>query len=630
MTVEQLLTLSTDYSQRTQQVREKYPFYRWCCRNVPGYKTRRGNLLFRKKVLELALEKEDYALQLWIMCSRDLLFFVNTLCFTYDPRKITKIMDIPFITYEYQDVAYDDIKKAIENEYDQLTVKSRTMGATWMYLVVFVWMFLFRPGASFRLLSRNEDLVDKDESSDSLFWKILFTIKYLPHFIQPEYNYVHLHIKNYDNEAAIDGCSTTSDTLRGGRCTAAFPDEFAAVPDGDGILAATNAVTRCRLFNSTHHGAGSAFYRKSITGINKLNLHWSIHPIYKLGMYYSKDKKLTRLDDFKGEVQIDDKRYFYPDNYPFNLDGKLRSPYYDDYEARAGHPMEVAQELDMDPFAADFQYFDGPMIQEIETEDVREPFHEGMLEFDEDSLDPLEFVEGKNGPLKLWIHPDMYGRFPVDLQVGVGVDISAGTGASNSARTYVNLRTGEKIAEYVDPWIKPEAFAKVGIALNRWFNDAFEVPDGAGPGRTYCDELISLGYRNLYFRRDEVGLKKKVSDKPGVFLNPKEKRAIFGKYRRSLKDKTFIQRSHEANQECLAYIFTTGNKIEHTTAVKSVDPSGAGDSHGDRCVADACANKCLELLGMKNLLEVPVNMPRNCWASRKREYEQKKRKEKEW
>ncbi len=62
MTVEQLLTSSTDYSQRMQQVREKYPFYRWCCRNVPGYKTKRGNLLFRKRILELALEKEDFAL----------------------------------------------------------------------------------------------------------------------------------------------------------------------------------------------------------------------------------------------------------------------------------------------------------------------------------------------------------------------------------------------------------------------------------------------------------------------------------------------------------------------------------------------------------------------------------------
>jgi hypothetical protein len=77
MTVEQLLTSSTDYSLRTQQVKEKYPFYRWCCRNVPGYKTKRGNLLFRKRILELALEKEDFALQVWIMCSRDLLFYIN-------------------------------------------------------------------------------------------------------------------------------------------------------------------------------------------------------------------------------------------------------------------------------------------------------------------------------------------------------------------------------------------------------------------------------------------------------------------------------------------------------------------------------------------------------------------------
>ncbi len=77
MTVEQLLTSLTDYSQSAKAVQDKYPFYQWCCRNVPGYKTKRGNLLFRKRILELALEKEDFALQLWIMCSRDLLFYIN-------------------------------------------------------------------------------------------------------------------------------------------------------------------------------------------------------------------------------------------------------------------------------------------------------------------------------------------------------------------------------------------------------------------------------------------------------------------------------------------------------------------------------------------------------------------------
>ena len=555
-------------------------------------------------------------------------------CWTYDPRLLPDhIPEIPFITYEFQDVAFDDIRMAITKGYDQLTEKSRTMGASWMYLLVFTWMFLFLAYASFRLLSRNEDLVDKDEDPDCLFWKVLFTLNHLPKLIfQTDNNYVHLHIKNLNNNATIDGSSTTSDTARGGRCTALFPDEFAAVPDGAGMLASTRDVTKCRLFNSTHHGAGSAFYRLSQGSINKLTLHWSIHPLYSRGLYYSKEKKLIRVDnEFAGEVWIQDQTFDFPDEYPFILDGKLRSPWYDNECARADHPMEIAQELDMDPFAADFQYFDGPMIQEIETEDVRPPYHEGMLEFDEDSLDALEFIEGRNGPLKLWIHPDMYGRFPVDLQVGVGVDVSAGTGASNSARTYVNLRTGEKIAEYVDPWIKPEAFARIGIALNRWFNEAFEVPDGAGPGRTYCDELINLGYRNLYFRRDEVGLTKRVSDKPGIFLNPKEKGALFGKYRKALKEKTFIQRSHEANQECLAYIFTTGNKIEHTKAVGSIDPSGAGDSHGDRCVADACANKCLELLGVKNISEgQSPEPPSNSWAGRKREAEQKKRREAEW
>jgi hypothetical protein len=218
--------------------------------------------------------------------------------------------------------------------------------------------------------------------------------------------------------------------------------------------------------------------------------------------------------------------------------------------------------------------------------------------------------------------------------MGVGVDISAGTGASNTTAAFGNIETGEKVAEYASPNIKPEAFSKLLIAMCKYFNDAFMVPDGGGPGRITCDELIRLGYRNLYYRRNEEGLSKKVSDKPGVFLNPKEKAAVFGIYRRKLKDRTFIQRSSLANQECLQYIFTTGNKIEHSSALNSIDPSGAGESHGDRVVADVLLAKCYEFLGPKKVQGKGEKQqgpaPARSFAGRKRAQMLKERKSKEW
>jgi len=565
------------------------------------------------------------------MCSQDMLFFINTFGFTYDPRLTPNSTVILFITYLFQDVALDEIKEAIEVGFDELTEKSRDMGASWMYLTVFVWFWMFRPYNSFRMISRNEDLVDKSDDPDSLFWKVMFLIDHLPSWMRPQHRKVHLNLKNEDNGSNIGGCTTTSDAARGGRCTAMLPDEFAAVPDGRGILHATRDVTTCRLFNSTHRGIATAFYSLSKGKIRKLILHWSLHPVKSRGLYYAKDGELILLDkDFKGKVIVGGETFDFPDEYPFRLDGKLRSPFYDNECDRAEHPMEIAQELDMDPFASDFQYFDGEMIDKIEKDYVKLPYSEGELEFDESSCDPIEFIEGSGGRLRLWINLDAYGNLPEGLQVGAGADISAGTGASNSAISFVNLKTGEKIAEYVNPGIKPAEFAKLSVALCKWFSNAYLVFDGAGYGRVYADTIIDkTDFRNIYYRRNEKSIDKTISTIPGVFLNPEEKKSVIGAYRRALKDGVFIQRSSEANQECLSYIYTIGNKVVHSSSTNNVDPSGAGDSHGDRVIADALANKALNLLAEKEK-EAEKVVPDNCWAARRKRYEAKQKKGKEW
>jgi len=627
--VPKLLELRKEYEVRCQAIKDgdQYPFYSWCCENVPGYKTLRGNLAYRRKILELAADNLDFKNDLYAMCGRDILFFINSFVFTYDPR-LDRAKTIPFITYDFQDVTID---KVVQARGDLYAEKSRDMGASWIFLTVDEWEWQFHDGYSVLLGSRTEDYVDKSGDRKSLMWKIDCILANEPRWLRPDYYRMSLHFDNFDTGSTIEGESTTGNFARGGRWTKIMLDEFAAVePDGQKVLKATRDATRRRVFNSTHQGAATSFYRIGQTNIPKLIMHWSTHPEKNRGLYYSSNGDVVRLDNYSEKVEVDSKDYSFPDAYPYITDGKLRSPWYDNECARAEHPMEIAQELDIDPFSSDFQYFDPNMIAEIEAEHVCLPYTEGMLEFDEDSLDPIEFVEGVNGNLKLWIHLDLQGKVPYDIETGCGVDISAGTGASNSTATFVNLRTGEKIAEFADPWIKPESFARAMIAMGKFFNDAFMVPDGAGPGRTFCDELIRLGYRNLYYRRNEEGLSKKVSDKPGVFLNPKEKKAVLGLYRRSLKDRTFIQRSSVANQECLEYIHAIGGKIEHSSAVNSIDPSGAGDSHGDRVIADALAAKCVDFLGQKTTKQEEGYISPRSFAGRKREKDRKAKEKDLW
>lgn len=568
------------------------------------------------------------------MCGRDMLFWINSFVYTHNPRiKYPKSPVVPFITYDFQDPMLHEIRLAIEIGYDILQEKSREMGASYCCLLPITWMYLYRDFNTFEVMSRVENLVDDPADPKSLFWKIDHILSLLPPWLKTnDFSRKHLNLQNKETGSTINGVTTTADSGVGGRRTAMLIDEFALNPHDRSVVTGTRDVTSCRIFNSTHRGTATAFYSLSQGKIKKIVTHWSLHPEKNKGLYFAdKSGKLVLLDkNYKCDVFMSQSRetYKFPQEYPFRMDGKLRSPWYDNECDRAAHPMEIAQELDMDPFSSDFQFFDGKQIELIKNRDVRTPFLVGDLEFDERTLQPEEFTEQENGPLKLWIHPDAQGDMPLSLDAGIGIDISAGTGASNSAACVVNRMTGEKIAEYANPWIKPESFAKFIIALAKWFNEAYLIWDGGGPGRTFGDTVVSLGYRNIYYKRNEKSLRKKVSDIPGCFLNPEERKSVLGNYRKQLKHGPFIQRSHEANQECLRFIYTTGNQIIHSNAKNSLDPSGAGDNHGDRTIADALAAKLLDVVPVEK--ENNPNIPKNCYAARKAEQRRKEYEESLW
>jgi hypothetical protein len=625
MTVDQLLSLLKDFRQKAREIRnsDRYPFYKWCCQNVPGYKTFEGNLAFRLRVLKACQNNEDARDAYFAMSSRDPLFYVNTFVWTYDPRRLPLEPNIPFITYEFQDVAIDDVLWCTWNKRDLLIEKSRDQGASWILAVTDDWCWRFKRGYSSLLGSRNEQYVDNPSNPKSLFWKIDYIRNNLPGWFlaASRYKRIYLSYENKVTGSTISGESTTGDFARGGRWTKIGLDEFAAVePDGQKVLNATRDATKCRIFNSTHQGTHTAFYRMTKTKIKKLQLHWSLHPVKQIGLYYSKDGQLVLCDkEFKGPVtDYEGNTYQFPEEYPFRLDGKLRSPYYDYEEDRTGHPVEIAQELDMDPLAAATQFFASEIKDRIEKEDCRPALLEGRLEYDEETLEPIEFIEEAGGPLKLWILLGADGQPDQYLDVAAGIDISTGTGASNSASCWGDLLTKEKIAEYVDPYITPEEFAKLTVAMAKWFNNAYLIWDGGGVGGIFGKTVIENGYRNFYYQRQEERLFQADSDKPGFFLNPKPKKTLLGLYRKALKDRTFIQRSKDSNDETMEFVYTTRGTVEHASEYNNVDPSGAKDSHGDRVVADALLNKAYDIRYATHDENDKESMPWNCFAAREK------------
>ena len=557
-----------------------------------------ANLKFRQDLLLMGGSDRKAAEELFIMCSRDLLFYVNAFCWTYDPR----VGDgtLPFLTYEFQDESLLAIDAAI-GSHDLLIKKSRDMGASWMLLTVFEWRWHFKNSQSFLLVSRNEDYVDKAGNPKSLFWKIDFIHKFLPGWLLPRTTRTKLRLTNEDNGSSIDGESTTGDVARGDRRTAIGLDEFAAfdVDAGYRALASTRDATNSRIFNSTPSGTNNAFYDFATSeAIEQLTLHWTRHPIKAAGLYEDKQ-------------------------------GKKRSPWYDEECKRCANIQEIAQELDIDFAGSDYQFFDTMIIDRLMEETGSNPIAVGELKYNAVTGEPEGFGDVPKGTLRLWIYPDAQGGLPTDRRYVIGADIATGTGSSNSVLSGGDCKTGEKVAELVTPNLRPDQLATYAFALGRWFhgtdNEAMQIWEAPGPGRNYGDRLIELGYKDIWYKKEQSGKRSKI---PGWWPTKDEKRVLYSDYRTALSTKHFINRSVDALRECKEIIFAATGWITHSRSLRTVDPSGARENHGDRPTADALLWK-----GMQKPypVQVPVvGIPEGSMLWRREQYESKKRKALEW
>ena len=544
----------------------------------------KANLKWRREVIEMCRHDETARAEFWDMCSRDILFYINTFLFTLNSRELNEPV-IPFITYDYQDRFFSDVWGLFGKE-DIAVEKSRDMGATWMWLIMIEWHWHFVPWLAFLLISQKEEMVYKKGNEKALFSKIEFLHRFQPPWLLPTVDDRELHKGNLDNNSSIDGESTTKTSSTGDRRSVIFCDEFSKLDVNDGykILQSTRAVTQCRIFNSTHFGINNAFYDLT-RGDNKfknvLRLGWWERPEFGKGLYRVKG----------GKVEIIDTDYDFGD-YDFVLEEPsneygYRSPWYD-YEAseRVLSKHEMAEEVDMNPVGGVFQFFDEVVNKCLP--DCRPPIRKGNIILkDKAVFERWEDVE--DGICKLWCEIDERTGRPLPGDYVLGIDISAGTGASNSAISVGNVKTGEKIAEIVSSDLLPYQWAYLAVAVAEWFNDAKMCWEANGPtGREFGITVRDLGYGNVYYRENKDTGKQTAN--PGWLSDKDTKPMLLGEYRQALFNKTFKNYSKYALNECLEYIRETNGDLVHRSSKNLIDPTGAGASHGDRVIADALCN----------------------------------------
>lgn len=560
-------------------------------------KDRDKNLLFRRECVAMGLKDKAAADELWIMCARDPLFYFNTFVWLYEPRpKRSMVSEIPFITWDFQDRAIDDLLLAVESGDDRCLYKSRDMGASWVILECIDYLWRFRSSLSFLLLSRNETYVDDPGNKKALFQKLDFVEARLPRFLKPNMRRVKLAKENLDNGSTIDGESTTGKAARGDRRTAIVLDEFDAfeITDGFAALGSTQFATDCRIFNSTFESTAGAFYAVYKNDeIKKLSMMWWQHPLYNQGLYLDKS-------------------------------GKKRSPWYDKECKKANDPRLIARELDANPEGAQAQFFSPSEIEELLMK-KREPVLRGDLSFDEQTSENPQFIKRESGKFVLWMNINEDGKIEPGRKFSIGVDIATGTGASNSCFVVRDRETAQKVAQFVDPFIRPEALASLCVAAARWFNEALIVPEATGPGRNFMDRVAELHYSsNLYCREELRTYDKKRTLIPGWWPTPEAKWELLGGYRKALLEGSCDEPCEHTLNECKELIFVN-NTIEHVRSVESNDPSGARTNHGDRPTASALAWKGVKYSPSSRTDAVPETTPPNSIAGRRALHERLKR-----
>lgn len=509
------------------------------------------------------------------MCRVDPLFYLNAMGWIFEPRPDDDaLMVLPFITYPFQDLAFLAILNAI-GKHDLVIEKSRDMGASWMCIYAFEWRWHFRRRQTFLMLSRNENLVDKTGSPDSLFYKLDFIHEHQPGWLLPEMDRMSMHMENNTLASVIDGESTNKFAGVAGRRLAILADEFSKMPEQAVIARGTQAVSNSRIFLFTPEGTGNMAYQMAEKPeIPKLTLHWAAHPVKSQGLYFT--------DEPGSGVRYDGK--------------KARSPWYDREEERAPHKAHMAAEHDIDYLGSDSQFFDAAMLNRIGRDNCYLPRRRGHLIYDLDAKMARDFIEDASGPLSLWLVPTIENAIPFGQYV-VGCDISGGgsmqrlddKAQSNSVARVVDCLTREVVAELAIPAALPHEFAAYVVALCRWFHNAYLIWEANGPGIEFGATVQLIGYSHFYLRRSELSLKKTIVATPGFHIDVKTKSLVFSELRRAWMKGEFIERSRACLEEAKGYVITKELRIEYSPALAALDRFELKENHGDRVVSAAMA-----------------------------------------
>jgi hypothetical protein len=178
------------------------------------------------------------------------------------PQEITeqKPTELPFRLWDYQVRLARWLVWLLSKGESGAIQKARDMGATWLVIWFYVWLWRFRPNFYALLGSKKEAAVDNFKVG-SLFGKLDYAIEKLPDWLKPKgYNRskhrTRLSIVNPDNGSYLQGDSQTEGFGRSERYTSIFvdEDEWWEIDPSGSVAQSTSNVIYVSSVNAEGHG----------------------------------------------------------------------------------------------------------------------------------------------------------------------------------------------------------------------------------------------------------------------------------------------------------------------------------------------------------------------------------------
>lgn len=550
------------------------------------------NLNYRAKILREAEDDEGMQQDLMTACAESLRYWVNVFVWTFHQFDVegdtgqtymSKETHCPFISWEVQDVLFEQLIRHLNMGKDILINKSRDMGASWICTIFLHWLWLFHPNAQLLELSRTESYVDQAGNMKALFQKHDYINRWLPKWMLPplcgpnQKFRTKMHMYNDLINSCIDGESTTEHAASGDRRMVLLLDEFAKVKNGKLMRSATGPAALMRIVNSTVVSPGTEYSKWKNDGtIVVFPLMWWDHPDKGKNRYVEQDAMTNAW--------------------------KIRSPWYNAQEKDLS-PNEMAREIDADDLEAGSTFFTNSNIDKHIVLFGKNPLSQWNVDFKRGVANDhirtilkkrqLEKVDAKrvrNGKLLIWTNL-INGRLDQHYDYIVGIDLSKGQGASNTVFSIKNRQTGEKVGEWADAGTPPYEASRIGMALAIWVGGRRKLPllkweMNGDPGLDF-GKMVVKQFCYPYYHRDikEGTISRKKTKKYGWHNNTKSKGILLRNYDRALAHGGYINHSILALQEAKQYIYFDDGSISPSCLME--ESSAAKKTHGDRVMADA-------------------------------------------